>query len=39
MSKVTGVRINDDGTARIQAVMVPKSLYDNYYKNKESNTK
>jgi hypothetical protein len=39
MSKVTGVRINDDGTARIQAVMVPKSLYDNYYKNKGSNTK
>ena len=38
-NKVTGVKINDDGTARIQAVLVPKSLYDNYYKNKESNTK
>lgn len=39
MSKVTGVKINDDGTARIQAVMVPKSLYDDYYKGKESNKK
>lgn len=39
MSKVTGVKINDDGTAKIQAVMIPKSLYDDYYKGKESNTK
>ena len=39
MSKVTGVKINDDGTARIQAVMIPKSLYDDYYKGKECNKK
>ena len=39
MSKVTNVKINDDGTARIQAVMIPKSLYDDYYKGKNNNTK
>jgi len=39
MSRVTGVRIGEDGTARIQAMMIPKSLYDDYYKGKESNTK
>lgn len=39
ISKVTGVKINDDGTAIVKAVMVPKSLYDDYYKGNESNVK
>jgi len=38
MSKVTSVQIGDDGTARVKAVMVPKHLYDDYYKS-ESTTK
>ena len=39
ISKVIGVKINEDETAVLQAVMIPKSLYDDYYIGKDNNIK
>ena len=39
LSMVTSVVINDDDTAKIQAIMIPKSLYDDYYKGRKSSSK
>jgi len=39
ISKVASVRIDQDNTATLTAVMIPKSIYDDYYKNKECNKK
>jgi len=34
LSKVSGVTINEDGTAIVSATLIPKELYDDYYKTR-----
>lgn len=34
LSKVSAITINDDNTAVIKAMLIPKELYDDYYKNR-----
>ena len=34
LSKVSNVTINDDNTAIIRAILIPKELYDDYYKTR-----
>jgi len=36
LSKVSSVTINDDNTAIIRATIIPKELYDDYYKNRSN---
>ena len=31
LAKVTSITINDDNTAHITAIMIPKMIYDDYY--------
>ena len=37
LSRVSSVTINDDNTAVVRAVIMPKELYDDYYKDKNTN--
>ena len=39
ISRVTSVKVNEDDTAKICAIVIPKFLYDDYYKGKESKSK
>lgn len=36
LTKVSSVVVKDDNTATIKATLIPKELYDNYYKNKDN---
>lgn len=36
LSRVSSVTINDDNTAIIRATLIPKELYDDYYKKKDN---
>lgn len=37
LAKVSNVTINEDNTAVIKATLIPKELYDDYYKNRSNN--
>lgn len=39
LARVASVRIGEDNTATLTAVMIPKSIYDDYYRKKESSQK
>lgn len=39
LARVASVRIEEDNTATLTAVMIPKSIYDDYYRKKESSQK
>lgn len=36
LSRVSSVTINEEGTAIVKATIIPKELYDDYYKNREN---
>lgn len=38
LAKVSNVTVNDDNTAVVRTMLIPKELYDNYYRNKSNKT-